>query len=182
VRVYPVRVSAAIDDISATSLDNWNGNNSRHPDFGPRQVPGDDPQPDPYVTSIIKQSHSHDYVSNYKALWGNYTSNSVGLPSQNFAPTAPVTSTATINQMVVPPAAPFSYGGCWTDSAARSLSHTAYTGNQNTTVQDCVGTCSRLGYTIAGIEFGEEVSSMCAFLYQLINIYLFTSAIVARNS
>lgn len=49
------------------------------------------------------------------------------------------------------------YHGCWSDaSSTRALSYTAYTGQSNATVETCTAACVAAGYTVAGMEYGNE--------------------------
>lgn len=45
--------------------------------------------------------------------------------------------------------------GCWLDSGTRSLLNLAYDNTSNT-VDLCILTCTELGYTIAGVEYGSQ--------------------------
>jgi hypothetical protein len=54
------------------------------------------------------------------------------------------------------------YAGCYTDSPARSLANLIWTGNSSTTIQGCVGACANAGYTVAGIEYGNQVRPLYA--------------------
>jgi hypothetical protein len=49
------------------------------------------------------------------------------------------------------------YAGCYSDSAARTLPYFAGASSSQTG-QTCSSTCASLGYSIAAIEYGSEVS------------------------
>lgn len=49
------------------------------------------------------------------------------------------------------------FAGCWTDDgSSHALSYEAYTDSSNSTIELCASTCTDLGFTVAGMEFGEE--------------------------
>jgi hypothetical protein len=59
------------------------------------------------------------------------------------------------------------YAGCYSDSVARTLPYSA--GSSSTmTGPTCATTCASLGYSIAGIEYGDEVRTSTSYLCYIV--------------
>jgi hypothetical protein len=48
------------------------------------------------------------------------------------------------------------YGGCYVDGTYGRIMQNQQADNQQLTVESCVQTCTGLGYSVAGIEYGEQ--------------------------
>lgn len=49
------------------------------------------------------------------------------------------------------------FSGCWTDNdTVHSLAYVAYTGNTNSTIEECTSVCSASGFQIAGALFAKD--------------------------
>jgi hypothetical protein len=75
----------------------------------------------------------------------------------------PVTSVVSITSTTAPlptVTAGLTYAGCYVDSSSRTLSFFAFSSTTNMTTSSCQIACSGAGYTYAGVEYGQEVSTL----------------------
>jgi hypothetical protein len=77
------------------------------------------------------------------------------------APTGSQNATTTTSSLTsATPGLPgnFSYYGCWIDGANGRILANQQPDNSTLTVESCISTCVSLGYSIAGMEYGVQVS------------------------
>lgn len=57
---------------------------------------------------------------------------------------------------ILPSTQGYTYQGCYSDSTTRTLSGSSYANSTGMTAETCVKFCSTAGYSLAGIEYGQQ--------------------------
>jgi hypothetical protein len=60
------------------------------------------------------------------------------------------------------------YDGCYIDGANGRIMQNQQADNQQLTVQSCIATCSGLGYTVAGLEYGVQWFVVFKMIFQIL--------------
>jgi WSC domain len=111
------------------------------------------------LSSTTSISTSSSSISSLTSSSSTTSSLSITTSTSLFSNSSSTSSSTTSSSSSLATPTGWRYDGCYIDNANGRIFNNQQPDNSALTVESCINTCSGLGYTIAGMEYGGRLTS-----------------------